>query len=815
MIQVEAISIRDVRGIRELELDLDRRNFVVSGPNGSGKSGVVDAIQFALTGDMSRLSGKGSRGLSVGRHGPHVDRRDDPASAEVSLKLYVPDFDRSVTLTRNLKSAKNFSLTPDDPSVRTLLEEAAAYPELTLSRREIIKYIIVEPGERSKEIQALLKLEAIGQTRGVLKTMSNKLAIVSRQANSSVKTTDDTLRRHLDISTTLEEDILAAVNPHRRTLALAEIDDLDSTTDLSIGILEGVAHAGFDRAAAIRDLDAFEEVCATLPTMGSQAVGAVLRDLSTLEADPALSEAVRRRSLVELGLELAEDAQCPLCDTDWPDDDALRAHLRAKLAKADAAQTLQERLLENGAEIGNQARGLVALVDAAQPLASQSGLGVLARTLERWSSELKALASSLDSVEAISARRRRLVDGWTGTPEDLEDQLQLLRKAVEKQPDQRVSVAAQTFLTRAQDRFSAWNSAKRQAKRAETARDAGRITYNTYCDVADGYLRALYEAVQSEFGDYYREINADDEAEFRARLEQAEAGLDLQVAFYDRGMYPPGAYHSEGHQDGMGVCLYLALMKQLLGDRFRLAVLDDVVMSVDRGHRREFCRLLKSRFPKTQFIITTHDNVWAKQMQTEGLARSKASVAFHSWSVQTGPVVEQSAGVWDAVESDAAKGEIDVAAARLRRHMEYVAHELADELVARPPFRADFSYDLGDLLPAVIRRHGDLLKRAAAAADRWNNEDAKARVKTLKTARAEALTKYGDEVWVVNKAVHYNEWATFTSAEFLEVVEAFRGLLGVLRCSTCESWLHVTPKKGTPESLRCDCGSVMLNLNAK
>lgn len=59
----------------------------------------------------------------------------------------------------------------------------------------------------------------------------------------------------------------------------------------------------------------------------------------------------------------------------------------------------------------------------------------------------------------------------------------------------------------------------------------------------------------------------------------------------------------------MGLCLYLALMKHTLGDRFTFAVLDDVLMSVDAGHRREVCRLLKSEFPRTQFILTTHDRV--------------------------------------------------------------------------------------------------------------------------------------------------------------------------------------------------------------
>ena len=376
-------------------------------------------------------------------------------------------------------------------------------------------------------------------------------------------------------------------------------------------------------------------------------------------------------------------------------------------------------------------------------------------------------------------------------------------------------IAAQTFLTRAQDQFVAWQKAQRKRKHAEAAVETGRATYHTYCDVADGYLRALYMAVEDDFGLYYREMNAEDEGDFKAKLEPAEGSLDLEVAFYDRGMYPPGAYHSEGHQDGMGVCLYLALMKQLLGERFRLAVLDDVVMSVDRGHRKELCRLLKKRFPDTQFIITTHDKVWAKQMQTEGLVGSNRGVAFHSWSVQTGPIVEQTVGIWDEIQSDVAKGHTDVAAGRLRRHMEYVAGELADELGARPAFRADSSYDLGDLLPAVIGRHGELLKLAAKAANKWNDEHAKARVEALKTARKDALADYHGEAWVVNRAVHFNEWASFTEVEFREVVDAFRSLLVQLRCSSCDSWLYVTPKKGDPEALRCRCASVMVNLKAK
>jgi hypothetical protein len=127
-------------------------------------------------------------------------------------------------------------------------------------------------------------------------------------------------------------------------------------------------------------------------------------------------------------------------------------------------------------------------------------------------------------------------------------------------------------------------------------------------------LEAIYKEVEKRFIDLYRSVNNDDEGSFEAKLTPSLGKLGFDVDFYGRGFFPPGAYHSEGHQDGMGVCLYLALMGHLLGANFTFAVLDDVLMSVDAGHRREVCRLLNTQFPHTQFILTTHDDIWLRHM---------------------------------------------------------------------------------------------------------------------------------------------------------------------------------------------------------
>ena len=817
MIKIESVTIREIRGIRDLTLEPSRENFLVLGPNGSGKSGVVDAIQFALTGGISRLAGKGTAGLSLRRHGPHVDRHDDPDAARVSLCFYVPELRKSAVLTRSVKSPKSFRIEPNDPDIRAVVCELARHSELTLSRREINKYIIVEAAQRSKEIQALLKLDELGNTRSVLKTVVNRLTNANLMASNNVENANNTFQLHLDVDDITAQTVLATVNPHRRILGLDELIEVTNDTDFCEGILEAPPQQAFDKASALRDVGALQELAIALPTLRKEEAENLSADLDKLEGDPELLQTIEGRSFVERGLELIEGAYCPLCDTQWEDEESLRAHLREKLIRADVAEGVQHRLLRNASAIASEAVRIAGLIEPVLPLIRTDGPNGFYGEMQGWFASLGTFASTLQTFETIRTQRDRFDVEWTMPPPSLLNRLGVLKKTIQDKPDQGASIRAQTFLTIAQDRLKARRDAQSKSVQTAVAVDAAKVIYSTYCDVAEAYLSELYAAVEDEFGTFYRAINADDESEFNAKLEPADAGLRLEVDFYDKGMYPPGAYHSEGHQDGMGVCLYLALMRRLLGSRFSFAVLDDVVMSVDQSHRKELCRLLKTCFPDTQFILTTHDEVWAKQMHTEGLVKATRGVAFHSWSVQTGPIVGQTEDVWDQIECDIAKGEIDVAAARLRRHMEYVSGELADSLIATPPYRGDFYYDLGDLLPAVIGRHRVLLKRAAAAASRWKDSDAQATVEAMRKARSHALDRYGGETWVVNKALHWNAWVNLAKAEFREVVDAFKGLLAQYKCtnSDCDSWLYVTPKKGDEETLRCNCGSVCVNLKSK
>lgn len=90
MIKIETAHIEEVRGIRKLDIDFGQATYAISGPNGSGKSGVIDAIEFCLTGQIGRLMGPGTKSLTIADHGPHVDKSKFPDAAFVTLKIFIP-----------------------------------------------------------------------------------------------------------------------------------------------------------------------------------------------------------------------------------------------------------------------------------------------------------------------------------------------------------------------------------------------------------------------------------------------------------------------------------------------------------------------------------------------------------------------------------------------------------------------------------------------------------------------------------------------------------------------------------------------------
>ena len=651
MIRVQTIHIEEFRGIRSLDLDLDAKNFGICGPNGTGKSGVVDAVEFCITGDITRLSGQGSSGLSVKAHAPHV----------------------------------------------------------------------------------------VGQPKPVF----------------------------------------------RKVTALADLSALQSA------IKEGEPS----------DLAKHRETAKSL--------------LQQLKDDEKALTLARQQGLIRTGLDLVTEDACPLCDTKWKAEE-LREYLRKKLLSAEEIEKLVSELGQkiNGvlAPLSERIQAIERTVEYCQKLDPALDHADLLANLEALKNIETALTGFMEDHSKVEPALDAVSKSWWSPETTQQARIDKCEEAVKALPDTSAEDEAREVLTVAQDRYERLLSAAKASKERAARSDTAQKILDHYNDSCAKVLEGIYDQVAKDFSEYYRIINRDDEEKFIGKLKSAPAKLSFNVDFYGRGLFPPGAYHSEGHQDAMGLCLYLALMKHTLGDKFKFAVLDDVLMSVDTGHRREVCRMLKSEFPNTQFILTTHDRVWLQYMKTEGLIAKSQS--FSGWTVDSGPRVWDDHDIWTEIESALDKDDVAKAAWLLRRYLEYTATILADNLRARVEFRGDGHYDLGDLLPHVLKEWKKKLADGEKSAAHWDRKEEK---EALTAKRAEAkklIAKTNAEQWVINPSVHYSEWANFERHEFQEVVNAFKELLENLRCEneSCKSYLYVSPPKGSAEEMRCNCGATNINL---
>ena len=329
---------------------------------------------------------------------------------------------------------------------------------------------------------------------------------------------------------------------------------------------------------------------------------------ANLEADPTLIHALNSRSLVEKGLDLVDGPDCPLCDQSWEDENHLRAHLQAKLAKSAKAAALQLALVKAGTEVRTEVTSLTGVLGSAAKVAQERADEPARLLFETWIKDLDELKVQLGSFEGLLGLKPRLASGWPAMPAKVKSRVDSPLAAVEATPDQSAAVDAQTFLSTAQLRLNDYREAMRRNKGAAAASAAAKTAYDAYCAAMETQLNALYDDVQEDFSTFYRMINEGDEVKLTAKLTPSKVSSISQLTSTSV------ANHFRRRRFIAKVtktvwacaCTLRFSMKRLFGDQFTIALLDDVVMSVDAGHRYQFCQLLK-RNSFAEHAIHYHD----------------------------------------------------------------------------------------------------------------------------------------------------------------------------------------------------------------
>ncbi|MFC1912690.1 AAA family ATPase [Chloroflexota bacterium] len=814
------LEINNVRGIRHLVIKPDQGNVVIWGSNGSGKSAVVDAIDFLLTGRMSRLTGKGTGDIKLDVHGVHIDC--NPGEASVRAVIAIHNYKSPIEIKRCMDTSGVLQCDNlKDKRYLAPLLSVALRGQHVLTRREILKYITAEPSDRAQGIQSILDLKDIEDIRKAFVKVEHEC----EKAHDAIRLAL-TLAAGEIIAITGEKTYTVAgtleyINTIRKVLKAPAITDLESTkvkSDVIPPTLLPIEQA-INTIQLKLDIDTINAFLSDDNIGKLEKVDADLRGyVQSIKDSPQLLKSLKRLNIVNLGLELLEeDGVCPLCDTKWPPGQ-LRQHLEKHVLEAQMAGKYQASISALSGPQSISLSNIIAKVNNLIAVIEVIGLTKEKESLQLWVKGIEEIIKSLvnpvgnyDTKKMTQAKFRQTLK----IPECQVMLDRILQLAESRFPKATPEMDAWDALTKLETRLNSLENTKKQLlQKALVNKRASELSEN-FLLARDAVLQGLYDSVRDRFVGLYLQIHGEDEAGFKAQIKPEKAGIDFKVDFYGRGEHPPHAMHSEGHQDSMGLCLYLALAEKLTKGIIDLIILDDVVMSVDADHRRNICGILSTSFPNNQFLITTHDRTWANQLRITKVVNSKGVVHFYNWHVATGPQVDSDADVWGRITQDLQKGDVLSAAGKLRQNSEQYFAMVCDALQAPVIFKLNGTYDLGNVLSGAHGQYNRLLSKAKMVAQSWGREEEAQKLQEFENIAQTIYLRTSAEQWSINPAIHYTNWENLSKADFQPVVDAFRDFYGVFTCAKCGGLLHVVSTGLKQKGVICDCPQVNWNLSPK
>lgn len=815
--KILSLETKNVRGVKDIKIEPKGENVVIFGPNGTGKSAIVDAVDFLFTGKISRLGGEGSKVLFLKDHGCHIDSRDNLKNTIVIANVEIEG--NEILIERSINKPNNLKVSPEKYEDLVLSHlEVAKLGQHILTRRDILKYITAESGKRAKEIQSLMDLKNIENLRQKFVSINTEADSEFIDAKSNLSVAKSDVSNLISLEDFSVEEVLSNVNGLRGILKGPKITELSPEK-----IKRGLKPYPFEGA---KEVLTKVEIKSTLKETKK-----ILRYKDTIlkresELKNLLGEIVKEakfkqlllyKKLFEAGISLVDDSNiCPLCGREWEKGD-FKAYLEEKIEESEIVREKQEKINEISSQIKGQIDLLKKDIINLEKAHGQFKLKVIDRKeLERHISLLDAW-----SVTMLKPLETFEKDEWpTVHLETAFDNAFLSKKifipleaSLIKQGEQfsKQQIAWDT-LTKMEDRWRAYQKALERKNVSELFKKRAFVLLDSFEKSRDTVMEEIYSAVEDNLDEYYKAIHSEDEAGFVSKISPKGAELVFEVDFYGRGMFPPHALHSEGHQDSLGVCLFFALNRYLTEDLIKVIVMDDVVMSIDRSHRRGICHLLKEFFADKQFIITTHAKTWANQLKTEGIVSQKNLIHFINWDVDIGPTFELDEDLWEKIQEDLNRDDVPSAAQKLRRNAECFFENMSHRLkVTGLQYNSAHDWTLGDFAPAVISAYKKYLKRARKNSKKAGPVEKVKELEDLEKKSKEIIVKSQVEQWIINKNVHYSTWGEFSREDFEPVVLVFKNLFDLFICDSCDT--TITKGETADKIISCSCGEVFWNIS--
>jgi energy-coupling factor transporter ATP-binding protein EcfA2 len=277
--------------------------------------------------------------------------------------------------------------------------------------------------------------------------------------------------------------------------------------------------------------------------------------------------------------------------------------------------------------------------------------------------------------------------------------------------------------------------------------------------------------------------------------EDEDKSIDVGLKFFGVEQPSPRFTLSEGHRNSLGLCIFFALAR-LEKNKHLPIFLDDIVSSLDRGHRGNVTELLVKEFGERQILLFTHDREWFTELSMLLPPQKWKKLVLKPWN---NPRIGMQ---WSTSEFtfDDAREYIDtnceLAGNYVRQIMDARMAIAAEKLKIKMPYARG---DKNDHRTCV-----EFLEFIISSAK-----------KNLKKKDGDKVVEYTEPVkcWqdVMGRLIVRGDRGSHTGSlvkdEVLNLITVCEASINAFRCSKCGDYIWIA-KQEAKELLQCSCGNI-------
>ena len=598
--RIRTIELAWFRGAAgAVALEPNGKSMVVYGENGSGKSSFVDAVEYVLNKGIIehlRTEYSGSRQVKA------IPNTHKPANAKSTLSFKFQD-----------SSELKIEFNPNGSSKRLAGESIAmdewGYRQTVLRQDEVAKFIHDTKGEKYSALLPLFGLHKLETAAENLRKLRRTVESESKLGEKKAVLQQSTNLRQVTFGDQSDEQIAEAIHglyAQYCGVDRGKADALSLCGKIKIAIDHRTSQFSADdrRHVALKDVaesnlkDTVERVRAASVKLAESIDSNISEKLSVLQAARAFAETI------EDGTEL----NCPACGQAVTSD-AFGEHVKTE------TERLKE--LENTYDAYKSAVGSVS--SCLQSLKSN----LRKPDLKDWKGDLvdPALLDGLQHLELTSPdalRENCSVDDLNAVESML---LPIIAKAA---GDTKGAPPNVQTLTEDKNRLNVAEmviSSRSLRTEIDACEDLMAVITGLEQELRSQIRQrsqAVIDTISQDVESMWSTLHPGETIDCvgLSLPTDADKAIDVVLKFHGRDQDSPRLTLSEGFRNSLGLCIFLAMAKQV-ADNERPLFLDDVVVSLDRHHRGMIKGLLEDEFYDRQVIILTHDREWYIELRQQ------------------------------------------------------------------------------------------------------------------------------------------------------------------------------------------------------